>query len=153
VILTAIKIELAEPSLPDELEAYFRLRWLLLRAPWGRPLGSERDEFEESAHHLIARVPSGELVGVGRIHFPDTDTAQIRYIATTEQFRRQGIGQAIVKRLEQVAEARGALMVALNAREVAVSFFEGLDYSVCGDGHTLFGAIRHKKMEKPLSVG
>jgi len=149
-VCTAIEMELAEPSSPDELAAYFRFRWQFLRAPWGQPLDSEKDEFEESAHHLLARIPSGELVGVGRIHFPAADTAQIRFMATKKQFRHLGIGSAIVKRLERFAEARGVQVVTLTAREVAVTFYEGLGYSVCGDAHTLFGVIKHKKMEKLL---
>lgn len=149
-VSSAFEFELAEPSSPDELEAYFRFRWQLLRAPWRRPRGSERDGFDKTAHHLCARIPSGKLVGIGRIHFPDADTAQIRFMATAREFRRLGIGTAIVERLERIAEAKGAQSVMLFAREAAVSFYEGRGYSVIGDGHTLFGAIRHKQMEKSL---
>jgi ribosomal protein S18 acetylase RimI-like enzyme len=145
-----IEITLAEPSSPDELRNYFRFRWQLLRAPWGRPPGSERDEFDEASYHLVARIPSGEPVGIGRVHFPSAGTAQIRYMATKEGFRRRGIGKAILKRLEQIAQESGARIITLNARESAVSFYEKLGYKVCRDGHTLFGVIKHKQMEKQL---
>lgn len=149
-VARTFRFELRQPSSPDELETYFRFRWQLLRAPWGQPPGSERDDFDDAAYHLIARLRSGELAGIGRVHLPDTRTAQIRYMATAEEFRGLGIGTAIVARLEQVARDRGARVVTLNARELAVPFYTGLGYSVCGDGHTLYGTIRHKRMQKPL---
>lgn len=149
-ISLVIEVGLTEPSSPAELDDYFRFRWEHLRAPWGQPPGSERDEFDDSARHLWARIPSGEPVGIGRVHFPDSDTARIRFMATKDGFRRLGIGRAIVQRLEQIAKANGARAVTLNARESAVAFYEKLGYSVCGDAHTLFGAIRHKSMEKLL---
>jgi predicted GNAT family N-acyltransferase len=144
------EIELAEPLFRDELQDYFKLRWLLLRAPWGQPLGSEKDEYDEAAHHIAARTHSGELVGVGRVHFSDPETGQIRYLATKRQFRGRGIGKAIVKELEQVAKTRGVRRVILNARDSAVSFYEELGYVALGDACTLFGEIKHKKMEKMM---
>jgi len=140
--------ELGQPSQPAELERYFRFRWQLLRAPWGQPRGSERDEFEDVAHHLMARIPSGDLVGVGRVHFADPATAQIRFMATAVAFRGRGIGTAIVRRLEQIARERRTGVVVLNARENAVPFYAGLGYSICGDGPTLYGSIPHKRMQK-----
>ena len=143
-------IELRPPSLPSELDSYFRFRWEQLRAPWGQPLGSERDEFDDGARHLMAWIASGEVVGVGRIHFPDPETAQIRFMATALAFRGRGIGTAIVRRLEQAAEEHGARSILLNAREPSVPFYAGLGYSICGGGPTLFGSIAHKRMTKLL---
>jgi predicted GNAT family N-acyltransferase len=143
-----VEFALTQPSSPDELEACFRLRWRLLRAPWSQPPGSERDELDETAHHVCARISSGELVAVGRLHFRDAETAQIRYVATAERYRGLGIGRAIVERLEQLARDRGATVVILNARESAVPFYERLGYAVCGDGPTLYGVIGHNRMIK-----
>ena len=97
-------VAISEPSSAEELEACFAFRWKLLRAPWKQPPGSERDEFEATAHHLIARNYSGEIVAVGRIHFPSGSQAQIRYMATRKDFRRQGIGSEIVAQLDRFAQ-------------------------------------------------
>ena len=148
--MTPAGIELSEPSSPHELEDYFRFRWRHLRAPWKQPPGSEQDALEDVAHHVTARDPSGEIVGVGRIHFPSAGTGQIRYMATEDEFRGRGVGSAIVAELERIATAHGARVVVLNAREGAVLFYEGLGYVVVGDAPTLFGVIGHRKMEKVL---
>ena len=144
------EIELTEPTSVTELLDYFTFRWQHLRAPWDQPPGSERDDLEDVANHVAARTSSGELVGVGRIHFPSAVTGQIRYMATMPEFRGRGIGSAIVNELERIARARGARVLVLNARASAVSFYEQLGYAVCGDAHTLFGTIAHKKMQKTL---
>lgn len=144
------EIELTKPSSADELRDYFTFRWQHLRAPWDQPPGSERDELEDTAHHIVARTASGELVGVGRIHFPDAETGQIRYMATKQECRGRGIGKAIANELERIARAHGARVLVLNARALAVSFYEELGYFVRGDAHTLFGEIEHKRMQKTL---
>lgn len=122
----------------------------MLRAPWNQPRGSERDELESLATHVTARDDGGRLVGIGRVHASAPGVAQIRYMATLENCRRRGIGRAIVERLEAVAAAGGATLIRLNAREPAVGFYERLGYEVAGDGPTLFGTIRHKRMVKRL---
>jgi predicted GNAT family N-acyltransferase len=121
-----------------------------LRAPWRQPPGSERDGFEANAHHLLARNEAGEIVAVGRIHFPTAGQAQIRYMATSESHRGQGIGSIILSRLEKVAIDDGVRKILLNARTSAVSFYEKRGYAVEGDGPTLFGTIEHKAMTKAL---
>jgi len=145
-----VDFELAVPSTPEEFEAYYRFRWQLLREPWGQPSGSERDETDAASDHLLARTASGEIIGVGRLHFPDASTGQIRFMATAESCRFSGVGRAIVERLERIAEEHGARVMIINAREPAVPFYEALGYSVCGEGQLLFGEIRHKKMQKAL---
>jgi GNAT superfamily N-acetyltransferase len=99
---------------------------------------------------LRARTADGRIVGVGRLHFVDDATAQIRYMATSDH--RRGIGTAVVERLEQLAQARGASRVVLNARTSAVPFYAKLGYVITGAGQTLFGEIEHARMEKPLNT-
>ena len=144
-------IEIVAPESADDLIRYFRLRWQLLREPWNQPPGSEKDELEKVSHHLMARTADGEIVSVGRLHFPDVATAQIRYMATKDSHRRRGIGAALATRLENIAVTLGARTIVANAREPAVPFYEKLGYRVCGDGQILFGTIRHKRVEKLLA--
>jgi len=182
-------IEFGTPATPAELEEYFAFRWVLLRAPWGQPRGSERDEHDEhdeqagpvepdaaparqasgatflraghdargpvaapasSVVHVAARHSPGLLVAVGRLHFNTANEAQIRYMATHESYRGQGIGTALVRYLEAAARARGARCVVLNARDTAVGFYARLGYAPVGSAPTLFGAIPHTRMQKRL---
>ena len=63
----AIAVEIREPKDNSEFEAYYDLRWRILRKPWGQERGSEKDELEEEAFHVIA-VDNGRIIGGGRGH-------------------------------------------------------------------------------------
>lgn len=141
------------PSTSQHWDDYFDLRWRILRAPWNHPRGSERDNFDESSDrvsHVAAFTTATQLVGVGRIHFNSDDEAQIRYMAVEAEYRGQGIGLSIVKRLETFASERGARQIVLNARAEVVEFYERLGYRVIGPGPTMFGDVRHRRMAKEL---
>ena len=144
-------VRVREPANATELERYYELRWRLLRAPWGQPMGSERDGLEDGAFHLMACTPAEEAVAVGRLHFNDPCQAQVRYMAVEPRFRSRGIGALLLRELEAQARLRGAGQMVLDARETAVGFYERCGYRATRPAHTLFGSIRHWHMEKPLS--
>jgi len=131
------------PAGDAEWDDYFRLRWEWLREPWGQPRGSERDEDEEKAHHLLAEE-DGETVGIGRIHSLGGGCWQIRYMAVREDCRGMGIGAAI---LAGLLERAGAERVVLNAREGVEGFYQKKGFRITGEGPVMFGEIRHLRME------
>ncbi|MGH9476907.1 MAG: GNAT family N-acetyltransferase [Terriglobales bacterium] len=94
------------PARQDEWDAYFSLRWTVLREPWARQRGEERDESEDEAIHLGAWLGT-TLVGVGRAHFPSSRTAQIRYMAVLPEWQRKGCGAALLQALEDHARNGG----------------------------------------------
>jgi hypothetical protein len=57
----------------------------------------------------------------------------------------------ILEGLEAEATRRGAQKRGLNARDNATDFYAELGDVVVGETETLFGAIRHVRMEKSLS--
>lgn len=149
-------MEVQRPQTEADLARVFELRWQVLRAPWGEPRGSERDEVDESraiadgVEHALIQDATGEPLAVGRLHFNSPDEAQIRYMAVVAAWRRQGLGRRIVEHLEGVARSRGAATVVLNAREEVAGFYRALGYDVVGAGPTLFGSIPHVRMRKQL---
>ena len=143
-------VHLLQPNTEEEWRAYYDLRWRLLRAPWNQPRGSEKDEFEKNAFHVLAKDCAGIVIGVGRIHFIEKQTCQIRYMAVIEAWRGQAVGTSILKELERYAAANGATRILLFARDSAVAFYQKWDYKVLGDAQLLFGKIRHKQMLKIL---
>ena len=90
------------PITESDFKKYYLLRWNLLRKPWLQQLGSEKDNLENESIHRMA-VSSDEVIAVGRLHFLDDTTAQIRYMAVSKEFEKQGIGKAIYSSLEQEA--------------------------------------------------
>jgi GNAT superfamily N-acetyltransferase len=138
------------PVTESEFEAYYALRWRILRAPWNQPPGSEKDEFEGEAIHLAAWDDTGRLVGVGRLHRVVGNTGQIRYMAVDPEQRSHGVGRAILSELEGRAMKSGIEEINLNSRRDAVPFYEKNGYQVLRPARTLFGAIPHFEMWKRL---
>ena len=141
---------ITQPKTLEEFERYYDLRWRILRAPWNQPKGSEKDDKEATAIHVmvceIKRIP----VGIGRIHFNADYEAQIRYMAIEENHRGRGIGALILTELERRAIDKGAKFIMLNSRETAVKFYEKHGYKILRQAHTLFGSIPHFEMRKEL---
>ena len=116
-------MNVTSPKTRQEFERYYDVRWRILRAPWNQPAGSERDEYEDDAYHVMVCISGRIPVGVGRLHFNTTEEAQIRYMAVEESQRGNGIGTAILAELESEAVRKNASNIVLNARETATRFY------------------------------
>lgn len=128
----------------------FHLRWDILRRPWGQAPGSERDELEDSAWHRIVLTTNQEIIGTGRLHQVDLKTAQIRYMAVKENYRSMGIGKQILLSLEEQAHSSGLKTIRLDAREIALPFYQSQGYESIRKSHVLFNVIQHIEMQKAL---
>ncbi len=156
----AVKIELAEPRTADELEEYYRLRYMRLRSEHGLPRGSERDHpAEQASSHIVAKV-DGRVVGAAcwavgiNTNTPSGKRelyVRSRQLAVDPEFEHLGIGIVLTRHIEKQARAIGAKEIVGNVRLERVPYFERLGYVVTGPGETLFGTIEHKAMAKSLS--
>lgn len=139
------------PDTAVEFAAYRDLRWRVLRAPWGRPRGSELDDREADAIHLVAvETAGGTVVGAGRAHFNTASEAQIRGMAVEDAWRGRGVGGAILRGLEARAAVAGARRIVLSARDTALPFYRRHGYHVERPGETFFGVIPHFWMSKEI---
>ena len=145
------RLVIRAPETEQEFADVFDLRWRVLRRPWDQPRGSERDDREDEARHLMALL-DGRVVGVGRIHFPDEKRAQIRFMAVDPDCTGRGIGSRLLKGLEDLAREGGVTLIELNAREGAVSFYRKSNYEETGEGPLLWGRIRHVVMRRVLGA-
>ena len=143
-------MEIRSPETDTEFEAYYDLRWRVLRQPWGQSSGSERDELDDDAAHVAGYDEVKGLVCVGRLHAVETGVGQVRYMAVEEPLRGRGLGQAVLDELERLAKRQGMSVIVLDAREAAVGFYRRNGYEAVGEGHVLFGEVRHSKMRKRL---
>jgi thioesterase domain-containing protein len=140
------------PQTPEEFDAYYCFRWEMLRKPWQQARGSEVDELEQqSCHRMIVDEKTNQVLAVGRIHFVDQFTAQIRYMAVSEKCQGKGLGRRIIESLEAIAIERGSIIIHLNAREVAQHFYLALGYTLVKKSHLLYGDVQHYLMTKPLN--
>ena len=140
------------PQSKTEFEDYYDLRWRILRSPWQQPLGSERDLHEDNAIHAIALTDEGHIIGVARLHQINNTTAQIRYMAVEDRWQHRGIGDALLRYLEEKARELGVQLIKLNARVNSVGFYTKRGYQITGPGHLLYGEIKHQKLEKRLNT-
>ena len=137
------------PSQKNEYDAYYFLRWQVLRAPWNQDKGSEKDELENEAIHRIA-ILDNIIVACGRLHFIDETTAQIRYMAVSKNFEKKGFGTKILTSLEDTARIKNHETIILNARDNVVYFYEKHGYQVIKKSHLLFNDIQHYEMKKNI---
>ena len=143
-------ITIKQPETDTEFAQYYKLRWRILRAPWGQPEGSEKDELENTSHHLVACNANGDVIGVGRLQLNTNNEAQIRYMAVEPAHEGRGIGRQMVQALEAIALENNYTHMVLDAREPAVGFYERLGYEIKAKSYLLFGSIQHFRMTKTL---
>jgi ribosomal protein S18 acetylase RimI-like enzyme len=148
---------ITQPTSPKDFELYYDLRWRILRKPWNQPKGSEKDELEDKSIHVMVCnedrtcLPARQVpIGVGRAHFNSDEEAQIRYMAVEEEWQRKGIGKMILSYLEEKVKEKGARNIVLNARDIAIKFYERNGYQIVKEAHTLFDVIPHYRMMKKV---
>ena len=138
------------PQTDAELDAYYLLRWELLRKPFNLPLGSERDEYDTVSQHRMMLTPEGRPVAVGRL-FIGGDEAQIRFMAIQPEFRGLGLGSLMVEDLEELARQENVKRLVMNARQEAVEFYRKCGFLEVGGGPMTLGHIPHRQMIKSLT--
>lgn len=137
------------PITESDYEKYYELRWRILRKPWNQPKGSEVNDRDNDAFHILAEIDD-KVIGIGCIHALENGVGRIRFMGVDDDYQKQGIGQNIVKLLEDYARVQKWKKIWLCAREIARDFYLNLGYKIIGDGDMLFGIIKHKIMEKEL---
>ena len=142
-------IEIRAPKTKEEFEDYYHVRWEVLRKPWNQPKGGERDDLDSSAFH-VAAFENGKVVGCGRLHFNNSEEAQIRYMAVDKDYQGKGIGTKIIAELENIARQNGAKKIIGNARDSALEFYEKNGFSIESKSHALFNSVPHSKIIKKL---
>ena len=131
-----------------EWQAYYDLRYKILREPWGQPKGSEQTPDESEHQHFAYFDSLGNIQGVGRLDKSDANTFQIRFMAVNDAVQRNGIGSELIEEMQHVAEHEGAEKIILHARENAIHFYQKLGYQMLEKSHLLFGQIQHYLMIK-----
>ncbi|MGV8129925.1 MAG: GNAT family N-acetyltransferase [Methanolinea sp.] len=77
---------------------------------------------------------TGRTVGMGRAISDGVSDAYIQDLVVLHEFRRQGIGEAILKRLVEVCLSRGITWIALVAEPGTQEFYKGAGFSPM-EGH------------------
>jgi predicted GNAT family N-acyltransferase len=109
------------------------------------PPGIELDELDPRCTHAVATDASGKAVGTGRLH-PD---GQIGRLVVLKEWRRLGVGEAILAALIDEARKRRYPEVTVSAGLQAAEFYRG--HGFVADGKVFKeGSTLQQKMRKPL---
>lgn len=140
---------IGSPVSEEDFKQYYKLRFEVLRKPWGQIKGSETDHSDQNAIHAWIK-DNDHVIAVCRLHFNSDTQAQIRYMGVDENYRGYGLGSIILKWLEQIAKEKNATHIILDAREKAIPFYEKQGYVILKKTYLLFGEIQHFLMEKRI---
>ena len=143
-------VKITEPQTAHQFEAYYLLRYKVLRKPWKQPPGSEKDNQEETSIHAMACDEHNNVVGVCRLQYNSETEAQLRFMGVKENTQGLGIGKMLITYMEEKARRQGSKKMILQARENAVDFYKKCGYSVTEKTFLMWGQIQHYLMEKHL---
>ncbi|MFO7603458.1 MAG: GNAT family N-acetyltransferase [Gammaproteobacteria bacterium] len=108
------------------------------------PLELEWDAYDQEACHLLAWV-GDQAVATARL----LRDGKIGRMAVLPEWRHQGIGTALLRRLLDRAAERGLTHVWLSAQVKAIPFYQRLGFRVRGPVYEDAG-IAHQDMTRPL---
>lgn len=140
-------MEIRAPKTEKEWEAYYDLRYEVLRKPLGKPIGSERNEGDAIGIHF-ALFDNDAIRAIARLDSIDKNTCQVRFVAVSSEMQGRGYGKLIMLAVESEGRKEGYSKLILHARDYAVEFYKKLDYKLLGESYKLFDILQHYLMEK-----
>jgi predicted GNAT family N-acyltransferase len=142
-------IAVREITRPEERDQAFAIRRRVFQDEQGVPADEEFDADDERAVHVLADM-NGIPVGTGRIVF-QPGYAKIGRMAVLKEYRRHGVGRAILIDLSRIAAERGVTRLVLHAQVHAIPFYEALGFRVVG-GEFAEAGIPHRRMEVQIDA-
>ena len=156
---------------------YYDCRYAVLRKPLGFPRGAEILADDDQAVHAWVE-DAGKVVAVGRAHLIPNESdgsqadhagpgaahcpafgpligggprpaIQIRQMGTLGSHRRQGFAANVLSQLEKSSiELLGASAGFLQAREIAIPFYQSQGWQIIDDPYEIEGIGPHRSMMK-----
>jgi len=109
------------------------------------PEDLEWDDADERAYHVLAMTRDGTPIGTGRLKLD----CSIGRMAVVKDWRRKGVGSAILDALLGLAEKEGCTVVRLHAQTHALAFYARRGFEAFG-GEFEEAGIAHRMMELKL---
>lgn len=105
----------------------------------------EIDEDDPACFHVLALTHKGDSIATGRLQ----NNGRIGRIAVLKEWRRRGVGKAIMDFLEKTARDKGLPGTLLHSQLSAINFYASLGYEEEGDVY-YEANIPHITMRKKL---
>jgi|SRR5690348_381784 predicted GNAT family N-acyltransferase len=107
--------------------------------------GFELDELDKDCVHAMAYDDAGKAIGTARMQAD----GHIGRMAVVKEWRRRGVGGALLEGLVNEARKRGLAEVRLSAPVQALEFYRAQGFVADGKIHPV-GEALHQPMKKPL---
>ena len=140
-------IEIRTPQTEAEWDAYYDLRYRVLREPLDQPRGSEHNDGDATGVHF-ALYDDGILMAIARLDQASKEISQVRFVAVEFNSQGKGYGRMIMEETERFSKEQGNTKMILHARDYAVDFYQRLNYKIIEKSYKLFDVLQHYLMEK-----
>jgi len=107
--------------------------------------GVELDELDKDCVHAVAYDDAGKAIGTARMHAD----GQIGRMAVVKEWRRRGVGGALLESLINEARKRGLADVRLSAPVQALEFYRSQGFVADGKIQPVGGGLQ-QPVRKPL---
>lgn len=111
------------------------------------PVELEWDGLDEEALHLLAFDLQGHAIGCARV----LEDGSIGRMAVLAEWRKRGVGKALLQTAIDVCRACGHRTISLSAQTHAIAFYERAGFVVCSEEYPDAG-IPHRDMRLELST-
>ena len=108
--------------------------------------GIELDDLDKECVHAVAYDDAAKAIATARL----LPNGQVGRMAVVKEWRRRGIGAALLEALIQEARKRGLSEVRLSAPVQALEFYRSQGFVADGKIQQVEGALR-QAMRKPLA--
>lgn len=145
-----MSLQVITPTTAAHWDQYYALRYQVLRKPFRRPLGSEKDEYDQVAEHRMLVDEHDNLIGIGRLHFNSSEEAQIRFMVVAPKYQGEGHGVTVVQALELLARKQGASRIIIRSRDTTVGFYLKCGYEIKEEANTVDNPMAEHQLVKRL---
>lgn len=146
-----MRLQLITPTTDAHWQQYYLLRYQVLRKPFQRPPGSEKDAYDQVAEHRMLVDEHEQVVAIGRLHFNSSEEAQIRFMVVAPAYQGEGHGVTIVQALELLARKQGAKRVIIRSRDSTLGFYLKCGYGVKEEANTVDNPMAEHQLVKKLN--
>jgi predicted GNAT family N-acyltransferase len=148
---TPLAAQLRPAHSEADFRAVYELRSLVFREEQRLADLPMTDPDEQRSLTLLAEI-DGQLIGTGRLTPPGGQRlAYLAWIATHHDYRKRGVGSAIVEELMRAADEADYPMTLLSAQTHAIHFYREFGYKPFGNVFTVRG-IPHQSMSRTRPV-
>lgn len=137
----------------DEIASCLQIRRVVFIDEQSVPEKEELDDLDPVCRHFLATPDKSSLAreafGTARILFLDDGSAKAQRVAVLREYRRHGVGAALMFAVEGEAARAGRQLLILSSQLSALPFYERLGYEPYGDNF-LDAGIEHRMMRKAV---